>query len=62
MGLFNEFNSIPRLDLDSNKITLTDVEDALLYLSKIGALKIEGGFLVLYNGMEIINCSMSFIR
>lgn len=33
--------------------TLQDVEDALLYLSKIGAMKLEGGFLVLYNGMEI---------
>lgn len=34
-------------------LTHGDIEDALLYLSKIGALKIEGGFLVLYNGMEI---------
>lgn len=30
-----------------------DIEDALLYLSKIDALKLEGGFLVLYNAMEI---------
>lgn len=30
-----------------------DIEDALLYLTKIDALKIEGGFLVLYNAMEI---------
>ena len=30
-----------------------DVEEALLYLSKIGAIKLEGGFLVLYNAMEI---------
>ena len=36
-----------------NDITLEDVEEALLYLSKIGALKLEGGFLVLYNGMDI---------
>lgn len=34
-------------------IQLEDVEEALLYLSKIGALKLEGGFLVLYNAMEI---------
>lgn len=33
--------------------TIADVEEALLYLSKIGALKLEGGFLVLYNGLEI---------
>lgn len=34
-------------------VQLEDVEEALLYLSKIGALKLEGGFLVLYNAMEI---------
>lgn len=34
-------------------IQLDDVEEALLYLSKIGALKLEGGFLVLYNAMNI---------
>lgn len=38
---------------NKDKISLPDIEDALLYLSKIGALKLEGGFLVLYNGMEI---------
>ncbi|BDW79248.1 hypothetical protein BFINE_50430 [Bacteroides finegoldii DSM 17565] len=32
---------------------MEDVEEALLYLSKIGALKLEGGFLVLYNAMNI---------
>lgn len=32
---------------------LEEIEDALLFLSKIGALKLEGGFLVLYNAMEI---------
>lgn len=53
VGLFNEYNASPRLDIESGQTTLTDVEDALLYLLKIGALKIEGGFLVLYNGMEI---------
>ena len=34
-------------------LQLEEVEEALLYLSKIGALKLEGGFLVLYNAMEI---------
>ena len=34
-------------------LQLEDVEEALLYLSKIGALKLEGGFLVLYNAMNI---------
>ncbi len=36
-----------------NNIQIEDVEEALLYLSKIGALKLEGGFLVLYNAMDI---------
>lgn len=35
------------------EIHIEDVEEALLYLSKIGALKLEGGFLVLYNAMDI---------
>lgn len=35
------------------EIQIEDVEEALLYLSKIGALKLEGGFLVLYNAMNI---------
>lgn len=36
-----------------NDLQLEDVEEALLYLSKIGALKLDGGFLVLYNAMNI---------
>ena len=39
--------------VDANSLQLEDVEEALLYLSKIGALKLEGGFLVLYNAMDI---------
>lgn len=34
-------------------VQLGEVEEALLYLSRIGALKLEGGFLVLYNAMDI---------
>lgn len=34
-------------------VRLEDIEDALLYLSKIGAIVLQGGFLVTYNGMEI---------
>lgn len=33
--------------------SLEDVKDALLYLSKIGAMKLEGGFMVIYNAMEV---------
>ncbi len=36
-----------------SNLQIEEVEEALLYLSKIGALKLEGGFLVLYNAMEI---------
>lgn len=38
---------------ESDNLKLEDIEEALLYLSKIGALKLEGGFLVLYNAMNI---------
>ena len=35
------------------EVQLDDIEEALLYLSKIDSLKLEGGFLVLYNAMDI---------
>ena len=38
---------------DFSSLQLEDVEEALLYLSKIGAMKLEGGFLVLDNAMAI---------
>ena len=38
---------------DFSSLQLEDVEEDLLYLSKIGAMKLEGGFLVLYNAMAI---------
>lgn len=51
IGIVNEYNS------DTTKkgpdISLTEVKSALLFLSKIGALKIEGGFLVTYSALEI---------
>lgn len=42
-----------RMTLFQTKISLDDVEDALFYLSRIGALIIEGGFLVTYNALAI---------
>jgi ATP-dependent DNA helicase RecQ len=33
--------------------TISDIENTLFYLSKIGALNIEGGFLVIYNRLTI---------
>lgn len=41
------------LFINADNLQLDDIEEALLYLSKIGALKLEGGFLVLYNAMNI---------
>ena len=52
--LFNKIKSGAHSLFGSlDSLQLEDVEEALLYLSKIGALKLEGGFLVLYNAMEI---------
>ena len=42
--------------------SLYDIEEALLYLTKIGALRLEGGFLVLYNAMEIDRVKDSRMR
>jgi ATP-dependent DNA helicase RecQ len=39
--------------LFKNTVQLDDIEDTLFYLSKIEALKIEGGFLVVYNRLTI---------
>lgn len=41
-------NDLFKLSVDSD-----DIEDTLFYLSKIEALKIEGGFLVVYNQLTI---------
>jgi len=40
-------------DLFNKTTTIDEVEDALFYLSRVNALKIEGGFLVLYNKLTI---------
>ena len=46
----------------SDDVKLEDVEEALLYLAKIGALKLEGGFLILYNAMDIRRLKDSKLR
>lgn len=53
VGLYKEYLNTPKLNLTTIPTTLSDIEDSILYLSKIGAVKLEGGFLVLYNAMEI---------
>jgi ATP-dependent DNA helicase RecQ len=42
-----------RLTLLNSEAAMDDVEDALFFLSRIDALKIEGGFMVVYNAMAI---------
>lgn len=46
--------------VDALHIEVSDreIENALLYLAKIDAMKLEGGFLVLYNGMTIKRIQM----
>ncbi len=49
--LKEEFEKRP--NLFEIKVTLDDIEDTLFYLSRIDAIKIEGGFLVVYNRLTI---------
>ncbi len=41
------------LSLFKQQISIEDIEDTLFYLSRIDAIKIEGGFLVVYNRLTI---------
>ena len=38
---------------NNDKPTIADIEEALLYLTKTELMKIEGGFIVIYNTMQI---------
>ncbi len=51
VGMLNDFNNMPRLDFGNRPASMDEMSDALLYLSRIGAMNLEGGFLVVYNGM-----------
>lgn len=42
-----------RMQLFNMNISIEDIEDTLFYLSRIEAIKIEGGFLVVYNRLTI---------
>lgn len=48
MELMNAYN-----EQSLFKVTANDINEALLFLSKIGAMKLEGGFSVGYSGMRI---------
>jgi ATP-dependent DNA helicase RecQ len=45
-------------NLLDEKAETDEIEDALYYLQKIGAIKIEGGFLIIYNPMQIERLEM----
>ncbi len=53
LELLNGYNRMSGTGLFSQHAKIEDVEDALLYLQKIGVMKLEGGFLVFYNNLEI---------
>ncbi len=53
VALLEKYNQQPQMDFGNSPVHLDDVQDALLYLSKIGCLRLEGGFMVLYNSLEI---------
>ncbi len=55
VSLLSEYNENQEHTLfaSQSSVSLEEMEESILYLSKIGALKLEGGFMVVYNTMEI---------
>ncbi|MBR1784085.1 MAG: RecQ family ATP-dependent DNA helicase [Bacteroidales bacterium] len=53
VDLMERHNTLQHGLLIGNKTTLADMEEALLYLGRTGLLKIEGGFMVSYNTMQL---------
>ena len=53
--LLKELNAHQSNDLfhAQERFQLAEIEDALLYLSTIGSLRLEGGFMMIYNAMEV---------
>ena len=49
--MLKDFTSAAKFDFGERPASLDEMADALLFLSRIGAMKLEGGFLVIYNGM-----------
>ena len=58
--MMEEFNI--RSSLYSHEAALEDVQEALLFLSKTGIISIEGGFMVLYNKLEIERIAANNLR
>ena len=55
VDLLRQYNASLQFDAfrATEKASLGDMEEALLYLSKAELLKIEGGFMVIYNTMQL---------
>ena len=53
LGVLNAFNNRAERQIDDFTATAEDVRGALLYLSKIGAMDLEGGFMVLYSAIHL---------
>ena len=53
MELLREFRDQLLFRIETSPVNSDSIQRALLYLSKIQALSIEGGFLVTYNAMQI---------
>lgn len=53
MKIRQAFNDRNGMRMDDFEASMEDVQNALLYLAKIGAMDLEGGFLVLYSGLHL---------
>ncbi len=53
LELKDNFTMRETLTNDRTGCSMDEVRDALLYLSKIGSMSLEGGFLVIYNGLSV---------
>lgn len=58
LELEKAYNSQINLLAEFQKVKAIDVMNALIYLKAIGALELDGGFLVLYNAMQIDRVEM----
>lgn len=53
VGLTNQFNADPLPFFREEKASLDEMSEALLFLTRIGAMRLEGGILVIYNAMRL---------
>ena len=58
LELTEQFNDSATLFSLGNKATMGEIRAALLYLNKIGAMKLDGGFLVFYNALQVERVEM----